>query len=450
MFNLKFISAINISLAIDPRRKNKHKTKKMSAGLCEILETAALNPQRVGSYLTDLAHGLDFGVLDPAKVAREDCFSDFLRYLYNFTGDDRGLDRIFVDHFPGIYFGRAKYHEDVDDADDDDEYEFKDDDDGLVGRAPSPAHVANPIVLQESKLPPELTHLIGQFNNTCETITEEGKYCGMGSESPFIYKIADPNYRDGSTFVDCQSECTGDLCINWLTSLFTNLPTVVDIQRAPSGAVVSEWSLPVPISYCKFSIQGTKWNIFLPTPRTQLAIFEQSGVSKQSTVDPAFLRAGCRILNSSRANVLEVELGLGPLDPSDILTQGVLQTFSQFDWKDGIVAHFPEFPDLPAGGNYLSDFIGWKVKYNSNFGSSGGAMFTLNISLPIRDLKARQANLDAINEQEMTRRRVAEAVNATQNGIRNVLQIMANASEEDRELIAEMIKSKFPQLVQSN
>lgn len=421
----------------------------MSAGFCKILEVAALNPQNVSGYLLDLAHELDFGVLDPARLAKEDCFSDFLHYLYNFTGDDRGLDRIFVDHFPGIYFGRDKYHEvEVDDADEDDEYEYKDDSSlKLVGRAPSRAHVATPIVLAESKLPPDLTHLIGQFNDTCETITEEGKYCGMGSGSPFIYKLPDATYRgdaaNASTFVDCQAECTGDLCINWLNSLFTNLPTVVDIQKNSTSSTVTEWSLRVPISYCEFSILGTKWNIFLPTPNTQLAMLKQSGVSKPSTVDPAFLRAGCRILNSSRANVLEVEIGL---DPSDILTQGMLHTFSQFNWKDNLLAHFPEFDDsrnhnLPMGGNYLSDIVGWKVKQNPSFGSSGGAMFTLNISLPIRDLKARKENLDEINRAEMTRRQVSSA----QESLRNALRIMETASEEDKVLIAEMVRSQFPQ-----
>lgn len=365
--------------------------------------------------------------------------------------------RVFSHIFQVFIFGRDKFNEVKVGAQDNDENEEYEEDYQLVGRAPSRAHVANPIVLQESKLPPELAHLIGQFNDTCETITEEGKYCGMGSESPFIYKV-------GNTFVDCQSECTGDLCINWLNSLFAGRPTMVDIERksssrnesnASNDVVITELSLRLPISYCQFSIPQTKWYIYLPTPHPQ------SIVPKQliAPVDPAFLRAGCRILNSGQANVLEVKLGLGPLDPSDILTQGMLQTFSQFDWQNHLLAHFPEFRDLAAGGNYLSDMVGWKVKeeeldmrsiyvFGSDLNSSTSSAaktYSLNISLPIRELKARKEYLAEINQREQTKRRIAEAVDRAQEGLSSVLRIMENASEEDKLKIAEMIRSIFPQ-----
>lgn len=374
----------------------------MATNLCWILEGVAHN-RSVNNQLDRLAFGLDNGAIDPTKLMGQKCFRDFLIYVHNLGR--RGLERSFVDHYPGTYpFNQLQQdvkvesksisHEDSgSDEDNRDQLAFLS---GLVGRAAGLAHVATPIVFEESKLPLDLASLIGQYNTTCETITGGGKYCGMGSDDSFIYKLPSTSGNSSgttdATFVDCQSECTGDLCSDWLSSLLTNRPKIVDIQQATalrqsnsSNSSNGPTSLRFPIVYCRFYIPGTNWDAFLNTGSLTML----NGIS---VTNPAFLRAGCRILNSSRQSNLVVEIGLG-FKSSDSLVQGMLQTFSKFTYPSKVLVNFPEL----SRGNYLTNSSGWKV-VQGPYGN-----FTLTISLPISNSQTRKESMDKINQAEVQR-----------------------------------------------
>lgn len=427
----------------------------MEVDLCALLQIAHLGLlQQFNAGLIVLLSGVESGGIDPNKLQADKCWPAFVHYLNNdLLADTYNAKRIFADQFPE--FANQFVPSDQLVAVDDDHQQ-------LVGRARSRPHVAMPIVQVETKLPPDLAHLIGQFNSTCETITQEGKYCGMGDGHPFIYKLptdASNGYVDTNAFVDCQSECTGDLCINWLTQLLSNLPKVVDLQfypatsvRSPyyqsrsssssstgfvdlkSGASIEEMALRIPILYCTFDIEGTYWSY------TGFPGRARSGLA------PQLLQAGCHLLNSGRNNVIAITMKLGPLDPGDLLARGMLREFTKYSSQGQVLTKFPEFVNNPtssSGENYLSSTLGWKVE-EVPVETGELAEFRIKMRLRVDDIKTRQETLKQMNEAEESDRKMKKQMEATASIFRNLskeqaVQLWSNVRTRHPELFSEFV-----------
>lgn len=306
----------------------------MALELCQIVNS---EPSILSYQLGQLKHRLDEGKIKPIQLIADECFLQFvnlqrspsLRVAHN-------AQQLFRVHLPEFYINqyaapfapsrkselRPVYSTDAaevssgsnvnsstglspaDRADygvgSDYGIEFT-----LKRALQLPVHVATPHIEEETKLPIDLARLIGQFHTSCDTLTEGGKMCGLGDESPFDFRYAGGAGPIGG-IQECQTECTSNLCVDWLTHLITSRPKEIVIEIAePIFASIEQWRIPV--RQTSFAIADTHWKLNAPT---YLEEASPSSFARFQRDLPDVLSAGCRILHAGSYKDLELDVTL--------------------------------------------------------------------------------------------------------------------------------------------
>lgn len=400
------------SVSIDPHKTfDRTRKRKMSLELCRLFDPA-IELRKQWDLLLQIKAAIDRGEVEPVDLIIDRCFPAFVA-MQNSDNPSfrRRVQDIFLFHLPQFYLGREPLNlnrfgqsnlfgnatpvsggDDIEreltDADDDDE-KTENLLSPFVGRK-MVTHIATPQLQFESKLPFALANLIGRFHTNCDTLTEGGKLCGLGSGNGFTFPHPSPS---GAT-AECQAECTNNLCVDWLTNLVTNWPTEIlfefdDAKNTPGTRPFYEGTWFVPVEELSLEIDPSYWAInvspmevveFSLKQQAKNAIATGSGGSEVKTATGSsedrksssnaqrplsdFLRVGCRILNSGKSLLLFAELKLAPKDSS---SQEMLELVT--DKEIFVHTRFSKFttPHTShsdnAGASYFADSGTWRVVY---------------------------------------------------------------------------------------
>lgn len=351
----------------------------MSLELCRLFDPA-LASRKQWDLLSQVKAAIDRGEVEPVDIIIDRCFPSFIamQNSVNLPVRQRSQD-IFHVHLPQFYLGRERVnvnrygYSDSFAADekfiDDDEKSDKKSEiiideyandlllSPFVGRKLQP-HIASPQVQFETKLPPALANLIGQFHTNCDTLTEGGKLCGLGGGgNGFTF----PHPSPGGVTAQCQSECTGHLCEGWLMHLLNSWPTEVvfefdDNKNIPGTRAFYEGVWVMPVEELGLMIESSYWGINVSPAEVvefsyKMAVAKNKNKITTSTVESKsnnsggkterslskFLRAGCRILNSGKSLQLVAELKLAPgfgdqsaQEMLELVTDGEMFVHTQF------------------------------------------------------------------------------------------------------------------------